>query len=241
MGSILGGSKSKSTQQSTSQQSSDSRNQAFPWLQQQYTPMVQNGNQANSSLSALLGLGGNTAGQAEAFNGFRNAAGYQNALTSGVDAIENSRGARGLRESGSTMKRLTEFGQDLGNKYLGQYIEQLLGLQTAGLNAGGLVGGAGQVSTSSGTSSSTGTSTSKSGGGLGSFVGAAATAFSDRRLKEDVIEVGEAYGLPVYEFSYIGSPERHTGFMADEVEVLYPDAVTVAANGYKMVNYGKIN
>jgi hypothetical protein len=80
-------------------------------------------------------------------------------------------------------------------------------------------------------------------GGLGGFAaGIAKTGLlSDRRLKEEIIPVGqdERTGLNLYEFAYIDDPEkrRFVGVMADEVEERFPDAVSVDPSGYKAVNY----
>jgi len=63
---------------------------------------------------------------------------------------------------------------------------------------------------------------------------------SDRRLKESIEQVGVdgATGLPVYEFQYIGQPEkRYRGVMADDVEGVMPEAVITGSDGYKMVDY----
>lgn len=75
-------------------------------------------------------------------------------------------------------------------------------------------------------------------------VGSAAMMFSDRRLKKN-IEVNKAMpnGLIQYRYHYIwerdGNPPR-LGYMADEVEKLYPEAVSVDSSGYKMVDYGRL-
>jgi hypothetical protein len=62
--------------------------------------------------------------------------------------------------------------------------------------------------------------------------------FSDRRLKENIEPVAVlADGLFIYEFNYIGQAERQLGLMADEVMELYPEAVTLAGNGYYIVDY----
>lgn len=66
---------------------------------------------------------------------------------------------------------------------------------------------------------------------------------SDRRLKTDVVVAGrdEQLGLTVYHFTYKNLPgRRFEGFMADEVEVLYPQAVTRDHLGYARVNYGQL-
>ena len=65
--------------------------------------------------------------------------------------------------------------------------------------------------------------------------------FSDRRLKEDIKEIGKAKnGLPIYSFRYKDDPDKLTriGFMADEVEKKHPDAVGLAG-GYKTVDYDR--
>lgn len=79
-------------------------------------------------------------------------------------------------------------------------------------------------------------------GGVGSVLGGAAslyTAFSDRRLKENIVLVGkdEATGLNLYEFNYTGNPTRFRGVMADEVEPRFPDAVVYDDMGFASVNY----
>lgn len=61
--------------------------------------------------------------------------------------------------------------------------------------------------------------------------------FSDRRLKTDIVPIGQAdNGLTIYRYRYVDSPQYHLGFMADEVEALVPEAVS-EVDGYKMVDY----
>lgn len=63
-------------------------------------------------------------------------------------------------------------------------------------------------------------------------------AMSDRRLKTSIKFLGIASnGLNVYQFRYKNSSNLHIGYMADEVEKLYPEAVLTNSDGYKMVNY----
>lgn len=76
--------------------------------------------------------------------------------------------------------------------------------------------------------------------GAGTQLGVASILKSDRRLKEDIFEVGmdERTGLKLYEFAYIGgSGRRYEGVMADEVELVMPEAVFEMPDGYKAVNY----
>lgn len=84
--------------------------------------------------------------------------------------------------------------------------------------------------------------------GIGSLMGGAAAMyssgmFSDRRLKENIEQVGvdERTGLKLYEFNYIGLDDRrYRGVMADEVEPLFPDAVAYDDLGFASVDYGQI-
>ncbi len=62
---------------------------------------------------------------------------------------------------------------------------------------------------------------------------------SDRNLKENIVFAGIENGHNVYQFNYIGQPQKYIGVMADEVEKTNPDAVT-KINGYKAVYYDRI-
>ena len=75
--------------------------------------------------------------------------------------------------------------------------------------------------------------------GIGAgLLGKSAWWTSDRRLKQDIVEVGEyPNGLPAYEFAYKHNPTRRfIGVMADDVEKFMPEAVT-EVDGYKTVDY----
>ena len=85
--------------------------------------------------------------------------------------------------------------------------------------------------------------------GLMGLAGAGIMA-SDVRMKENIVAIGTLpNGLPFYQFEYksefkdhpLAGHGTHTGVMAQEVEVMYPNAVTTLDNGYKAVDYGKIN
>jgi hypothetical protein len=88
-------------------------------------------------------------------------------------------------------------------------------------------------------------------GGFGSALGglgaAAITKYSDIRVKQDIVQVGRLdNGFPLYAFQY--KPEFRDecghgfqiGVMAQDIEQVIPDAVSVHADGYKMVDYGKV-
>ena len=87
-------------------------------------------------------------------------------------------------------------------------------------------------------------------GDIGGLMGGAAsmyTAFggSDIRLKDNVEQVGkdEKTGLNLYEFNYKWDERRFIGVMADEVQKVYPEAVSDlggAFEGYLRVDYGML-
>jgi hypothetical protein len=93
------------------------------------------------------------------------------------------------------------------------------------------------------------------GSALGAIGGAAMKyapamiAASDIRTKENITAVGKLpNGLTVYEFEY--KPEfkdkkhygkgRHRGLMAHEVEAVIPEAVVQMEDGYKAIDYSKV-
>lgn len=79
----------------------------------------------------------------------------------------------------------------------------------------------------------------------GSLLGNAAQAyylFSDVRLKQDIVEIGEKNGHKLYEFSYIPKVKksgRFIGVMAQEIEQYMPEAV-IDVDGFKAVNYSML-
>ena len=85
--------------------------------------------------------------------------------------------------------------------------------------------------------------------GLFSLAGAGAMKYSDIRTKENIKHIAWLpNGLPVYTYEYkpefkdhpLAGHGTHTGVMAQEVEVMYPNAVTTLDNGYKAVDYGQL-
>jgi len=74
-----------------------------------------------------------------------------------------------------------------------------------------------------------------------------AMTMSDRRTKEEILEIGRhPLGLGIYRFRYkapyaeLYGAGRRVGVMADEVAEKYPDAVCRHADGYLRVDYGQL-
>lgn len=95
----------------------------------------------------------------------------------------------------------------------------------------------GQTINSSGTQKTSGGLGGALMGGLFSLGSAAIGKYSDRRLKTNIVKLGELEdGLGVYEFDYIwGEPD--VGVMADEVAQLRPWALGAAVGGFATVHY----
>jgi hypothetical protein len=154
-----------------------------------------------------------------------------NSSLGGAGAVGASNIANGLNTSASTMNGLNSAANGFGNAAQGW--NSMYGNQLQGWSAGQQAG-------------------AQSSAGLGSLVGtlgAAAIFASDRRVKEAISLLGQRRdGLNIYSFEYkpefytmfrVG-PGSYVGFMADEVEKLYPNAVLTNEHGYKLVDYSKV-
>ncbi|MCP4252801.1 MAG: tail fiber domain-containing protein [Candidatus Scalindua sp.] len=77
-------------------------------------------------------------------------------------------------------------------------------------------------------------------GGIASLVMQGYSTFSDRRLKDNIAKIGEKDGLNWYSWTWnekakdLGLEGEGEGFLADEVELLYPHLV-IEKEGYKFI------
>ena len=77
--------------------------------------------------------------------------------------------------------------------------------------------------------------------GAGATLGGAAIGkYSDIRLKKNIVPRGARNGHRIYEFSYLGSPARWLGVMAQDVMKYMPQAVMRMANGFLAVDYSQL-
>jgi opacity protein-like surface antigen len=64
---------------------------------------------------------------------------------------------------------------------------------------------------------------------------------SDARLKRDIVTLGHLEnGLAVYRFRYAGSEQVYVGVMAQEVQLVRPDAVVRGEDGFLLVDYDRL-
>lgn len=103
-----------------------------------------------------------------------------------------------------------------------QGLQNLLTLGTNALGLG-LFGGL----PSAGATGATGAGLAS--GGLGGL------AVSDRRVKENIKQIGTFGPFPLYEFNYINDKKRYVNVMAQDVEKIYPESI-IEFNGLKCIN-----
>jgi len=63
---------------------------------------------------------------------------------------------------------------------------------------------------------------------------------SDRRLKRDIVPLGESGGHQWYEFKYLWDDIKHVGVMAQDLLEYLPGAVIERPDGFLMVDYGRL-
>lgn len=132
------------------------------------------GSAAGGQIGALLGLGGDQAGAEAAFDQYRGSTGFQFRLDQGIGAIEGSRAASGILQSGAAAKELQSFGQNIASSEFSNYMRQLRQSESTGLNAAFNVASSG---TTAGASQAE--FTMQGGREIASGLGVAAGGFSD--------------------------------------------------------------
>jgi len=96
----------------------------------QFEPFQTAGAGANQTILDALSGG---AGAQNAFQQFQGSTGFQSQLAAGSQAITGNQAAQGLLQSGSTLKRLNTFGQDLAQTGFSNFLGQLGGVANRGL------------------------------------------------------------------------------------------------------------
>lgn len=179
-------------------------------------------------------------GYSDAATNYLKSIGAQGALASQLGTLGTEaqraglQGAQAVAQAGSTPYQVEQ--AKLAAQY-GQFAQQqAYPFQTLGYLANIASGlGAGQ----GGTSATTQPGPNILGQAFGTALSLATLPYSDRRLKDDVEEVGKTFdGQPIYSFKYKGDDTTHIGLMAQDVEKKHPEAVG-ERGGYKTVDYAK--
>lgn len=112
-------------------------------------------------------------------------------------------------------------------------------------NVGGLMSGIGSAfgGGSLGSLFGAGSAAAGAGAGAGTFgtmmANTLALAASDENVKENIEPIGVKNGYPIYKFNYKGDAKKWIGVMAQDIELLKPEAVIVK-DGIKHVDYSQL-
>jgi hypothetical protein len=144
--------------------------------------------------------------------------------------------------SGMTASGGSAFGTGMtGYNMAGQLGVQKYGVDVNAYNA--------QQSANAQSSAGVGSAIGAIGGAAMKYAPAAIAALSDIRTKENIVLIGKTpAGHNLYEFDYkpefkdklLAGHGRFRGVMAHEVERVIPDAVFMTKDGYKAVDYSKV-
>lgn len=95
-----------------------------------FSPIMESGTTARNQLMAQLGLGGD----AKAYD-VTNMPGYSQALTEGINAVNQGGAGAGMLMSGERLKGLQSVGHSVFGNYYQNYLNRLSGLSDQGLSA----------------------------------------------------------------------------------------------------------
>lgn len=152
-GSIVGGaiasgsaSKAAKAQQQVAQQQIAANNANRQQIIGMEQPTIDRGNWAGDIYGGLLGKGDAAASQ-NALDTWRNSISYNDLVKTGLDAVNANAYARGMGDSGATLKALQSKGQSLANQTQGVYMSNLNNLIQTGNSAIGNVAGVSTATT----------------------------------------------------------------------------------------------
>lgn len=139
--SAIGGSKAASAQKNATNANNALQQQIYSSNKATLDPYITRGNQAGGLLQQLI-MGG--AGAQDAFRQFQAGTGYQTTLNEALGSVNSNAYARGMGDSGATMKALQDRAGQVAQGSFGQYAGLLGNQQGVGLSAASALAGVGQ-------------------------------------------------------------------------------------------------
>lgn len=106
-------------------------------------PAVSRGNTAGDYVQRLMGLGGDATDATKAFGTYRDSTGYQFQLNEGLGAVNSNAYARGMGDSGATLKALQQRGNDVASQSFNTYLSNLQNVSSQGTQAASSLAGVG--------------------------------------------------------------------------------------------------
>lgn len=178
-----------------------------------------------------------------AYKNWLNSSDYNFVKEEGEDSLTHFFRAKGLGTSGAILKAGSKYVTNLANSYRQNWLDNLLSGATLGTGVLGNLMGANQ-NAAEGIAALRAGKAQGAANGVGNALNfglGVASLISDRRLKTNIVRVGEfPDGLGIYRYSYALGGDSRVGVMADEVEALRPWALGPVVDGYKTVNYGEL-
>lgn len=251
-GDILGGKAAEASERASGIAAGTQR-EALEYLKEKEALPERFRSEALTGLAGLYGLGGGEGDQQAMIDRAMQSPLYKSLIGgrgAGEEAILRSASATGGLRSGDVQGAMYDYNTQLENQAVLQAYQQqvqgmqaLSGLPSGATNIANLMTGIGETQAQG----IIGAAGARQQGmqnliGLG---GAAATAFSDRRLKKNIELVGKVNGWPWYvwdwnmEANNLGLSGSSCGVLADEVRTKMPEAVTMR-DGFMMVDYNAI-
>lgn len=179
---------------------------------QERAPWIESGRNALAGLNYEMGMGGRPANYA----GFQATPGYQFRVDQGMDAINQTAAARGMRMGGNTLKALADYNQGQASQEYGNYYNRLAGLagtgQTAMNQSAGLVQA--QANVGAGTAARGYGYANAVGGALQNNANAQATSFQKNAnaVNSGLNNLATVYGM--YQGGMFGQPGRSNNFVS---------------------------
>ena len=224
------------------------RQATFDLGKKQLDPELQSQRQQLATQLANQGIPINSEAYNSAMNRLETSQGEQlnqlslQSILAGIQTSESQRAARFNEISSLLGKSQVGAGINFGNYQSNYQGLDLMGAQQAELNRQAQINAA-RIDAKARANAA---KWQAGGSVVGAGIGAAGMSglFSDISLKENIhFENKIINNLPIYSFEYKNKSYgdgRFIGVMAQDVEKIYPEAVIINKNGFKMVNYSKI-
>lgn len=252
MGGIFGGGDKSNSIKTAARIQAEGQQKELDYLKEVEQPVLDLRNIALPQLASLYGLGDED-GDA-VIRQLQNSPLYEamtgQAIQDAEQALLRNQAATGRLRGAETGNLLADNTTRLQNQALLTQVQGLGSFASPQLNTNQIAQGiaAPYATNAQGRIAAVSNQQAASQAGFGNLLGAAqlgigaASAFSDIRLKDKLIKIGSRNGLNLYRWCWNEEAEKlglegdAIGYIAQEVERKYPDAVS-EHSGYKMVNY----